>query len=86
MSRSYRKQLARRMNDQFYKRLVHRKNRAMAKQGIYLSSKQYKHVVDDWDICDYVPNAIRHTSYWIRNPHGDRGEWYAKFIRWLRMK
>jgi hypothetical protein len=85
MSRSYRKYLARRMNDQFYKRLVHRKNRALERQGIFLSSRQYRHVVNRYDICDYIPNAMRTGGYWYHRHTLDE-EWFKKYIRWLRRK
>lgn len=37
----------------FYKRLAHTRNRMLERMGIYLSSRQCRHLVDSWDICDY---------------------------------
>ena len=38
----------------YHQRLVHTRNRARLRGGYYdISNKQYKLIVDTWDICDY---------------------------------
>jgi len=53
--------------DGYYKRLVHKRNRMLARDGIYLDSGAYKQTVEAWDICDYS---------WIIRDKTD--EWYEK--------
>ena len=84
MARSYRKHLWHRLNDSYYKRLQHTRNRMLARVGIYLSSRQYKYTVNPYDICDYAPNMVRTHSLGkvlqLDNPR-DR-----LLYRWIRNK
>lgn len=57
-------------NDSFFKRLVHTRNRMLARCGIYLESNQYKRTVDDYDICD---------TLWIE--WDKDSDWYEKGLR-----
>ena len=49
MSHSYKRYSIVKFNDQYYKRLVHKRGRHL----IDVSPRQYKHCVNDYDICDY---------------------------------
>lgn len=54
MSRSYKHTAVFSLkNDGYFKRLAHTRNRMRERQGVYLSSRQVKHLVDSYDICDW---------------------------------
>lgn len=52
-------------HDMYYKRLAHTRNRMRERQGIFLSSRQVKNLVDSWDICDYK-SYIKPSSKYYR--------------------
>ena len=55
-------------NCRYFKRLVHTRNRMLERSGIYLTSRQYRYIVNPWDICDYsfpiYPCDIARHSDW----------------------
>ena len=61
-------------NDRYYKRLQHTRNRMLAREGIYLSSRQYKHTVNQWDICDY------RWRFW--HPIKTQERWATPLAQW----
>ena len=66
MSRSYKRSAVMNLrHDMYYKRLAHTRNRMRERQGIFLSSRQVKYLVDSWDICDYKSYIKPSSKYYI---------------------
>ena len=66
MSRSYKHNAVFSLkNNGYFKRLAHTRNRMRERQGVYLSSRQVRYLVDSWDICDYK-SYIKPSSKYYR--------------------
>lgn len=67
MSRSYKRNPVMNLrHDMYYKRLAHTRNRMRERQGIFLSSRQVKYLVDSWDICDYKCYVELSSKYYSK--------------------
>ena len=69
MSRSYKKFViykAKGGYGRYHQRLAHKRNRMLARSGIYLKGLAYKMVVDQYDVCDYVYIPDKDSEWYKR--------------------
>jgi len=63
VSRSYKKVSCFKDTSRYYKRLVHKRNRMLEREGDYRTGKRYKYTVGRYDVCDWV-FLIKPDSPW----------------------